>query len=122
MVFEILQYDFMQKAVVAGILISVMCGILGIFLVLKKLSLIGDGISHIAFGGIATGLFFNVNPFLSAVAASVLSSVVIVKLRENAKVYSDTSIGIVFSTVLAIGVVLISLANGFKAHFPSFLF
>ncbi|NUN11361.1 metal ABC transporter permease [Candidatus Micrarchaeota archaeon] len=122
MVLELLQYDFMQKALLAGVFITLICGILGVFLVLKRLSLIGDGISHIAFGGIAAGIFFNLNPFFSAIAASIASAFAIEKLREKTRVYSDASIGIVFSTVLSIGVVLISLANGFNSDLHSFLF
>ncbi len=122
MVLEILQYEFMRNAVLAGLIITFICATLGVFLVLKRLSLIGDGLSHIAFGGIALGLFVNFMPFLVALVFSVVSSFGIVKLREHARVYGDTAIGIVFSTALAFGVVLISLAHGFTTDLHTFLF
>jgi glycosyltransferase involved in cell wall biosynthesis len=127
---ELLQYSFMQKALLAGSVISITCALLGVFLILRRMALIGDGFSHIAFGGVACGLFASKifdfieekYAFFIALIFSVISALGIVKLREYAKVYGDVSIGIVFSFALALGVILISLAHGFSVDLHSFLF
>lgn len=119
---EILQYGFMQKALLAGSVIAVTCALLGVFLILKRMALIGDGFSHIAFGGVALGLFVGVVPFGIALLFSIVAALGIVKLREWARVYGDVSIGIVFSFALALGVILISLAHGFSVDLHYFLF
>ncbi len=65
MTLEILTYGFMQKAFFTGVIVSIPCSLLGVFLVLRRYALIGDGLAHISFGGIATGLLFNITPFIS---------------------------------------------------------
>lgn len=120
--FEILNYSFMQNALIAGSIIAITTAILGVFLILRKMALIGDGLSHVAFGGVALGLFLNYFPFFITLIFSILSAFTIVKLREWAKIYGDVSIGIVFSFALALGVILISLANGFSVDLHYFLF
>ncbi len=120
--FEILQYGFMQKALFAGAIIALVSALLGVFLILKRMALIGDGLSHIAFGGVALGLFINFMPFEITLLFAVVSAFGIVKLREWAGVHGDLSIGIIFSFALALGVILISLANGFSVDLHYFLF
>ena len=75
MVFEILTLGFMQRALISGVVIAIICSIIGLFLVLKRHSLFGDAMSHVAFGGIAIGLFTNVYPLWTAFIVSVLGSV-----------------------------------------------
>ncbi len=120
--FEILQYSFMQKALIAGSIVAITCALLGVFLILRRMALIGDGFSHIAFGGVALGLFLNYIPFGIALIFSIVAALLIVKLREWTKIYGDVSIGIVFSFSLALGVILISLAHGFSVDLHYFLF
>ncbi len=122
MMFEILGYGFMQKALIAGSVIAITTALVGVFLILRRMALIGDGLSHIAFGGVALGLFLNYLPFGVALVFSVLSALAIEKLRDYAKIYGDVSIGIVFSFALALGVILISLAHGFSVDLHYFLF
>ncbi len=122
MMLEILSYGFMQKALLAGSVIAITTALVGVFLILRRMALIGDGLSHIAFGGVALGLFLNYMPFGVALLFSVASALAIVKLRDWTKVYGDVSIGIVFSFALALGVVLISLAHGFSVDLHYFLF
>lgn len=122
MMLEILTYGFMQKALLAGSVIAVTTALVGVFLILRRMALIGDGLSHIAFGGVALGLFLNYMPFGVALLFSVASALAIVKLRDLTRVYGDVSIGIVFSFALALGVILISLANGFTVDLHYFLF
>ena len=118
---ELLQYAFMQRAFLGGILIAVLCAVIGVFLVLRRMALIGDGLAHVSFGGIAAGLFFNVYPLLSALVFSVTAALGIQKLKQM-KVYSDSAIAIFFSFGLALGVVLVSLSKGYNADLMSYLF
>ncbi len=118
---EAFQYGFMQRALVAGIMIAIISSVIGTFIVLKRLSMIGDGLSHIALGGVALGLFLNVYPVIAALIFSVLSAVGINRLR-GAKIYGDVAIAIFFSAGLAVAVVLLSLARGFNVDLFSYLF
>jgi len=118
---EILQYGFMQRAIIAGLLIAIICTSLGVFLVLRRMSLLGDGLAHISFGGIAAGMFFNIYPMISALAFSILAAIGIQKLKRM-KVYGDAAIAIFFSFGLALGVVLVSLSHGFNSDLFSYLF
>jgi len=118
---EILQYSFMQRALAGGILIAILCSAIGVFLVLRRMALLGDGLAHISFGGIAAGMFFKVYPLLAALIFSVLAALGIQKLKQM-KVYSDSAIAIFFSFGLALGVVLVSLSHGFNTDLMSYLF
>src|ERR687886_1178750 len=122
LVFEILQFGFMQRALISGIAVAVGCSVIGLFLVLRKQSLYGDALSHVAFGGIAIGLFTNIYPIWTAFAVSILASLGITKLRESTKIPSDSAVAVLLSAGLAVGVVLISLAGGFTLDLYSFLF
>jgi zinc transport system permease protein len=119
---DILAYDFMQRAFAAGLIIGIICASLGVFLVLKRLSLIGDGLAHAAFGGVALGLFLRVNPILSALVAAVLSALWTYRLQSKTRLYGETAIGIMIAAGLGLGVVLISFARGFTTDLFSILF
>ncbi|MBM3230152.1 metal ABC transporter permease [Candidatus Pacearchaeota archaeon] len=119
---EILSYEFMQKAFISGIVIAIACSLLGVFLVLRKFSLIGDGIAHISFGGVATGLLFNITPFIGALLFGLIGSFGIIKLKEKSAVYSDTAIGIVSHVSLGIGIFILSIASGLNVDILSYLF
>jgi zinc transport system permease protein len=122
MALEILTYGFMQRALISGIVIAVICSIIGLFLVLKRHSLFGDAMSHVAFGGIAIGLYTNVYPLWTAFIVSVLAGLGMTKLREVAKIPPDSAVAVLLSSGLAIGIVLISLSGGFNLDLFSFLF
>lgn len=117
----ILRYTFLQNAIIGGILVGITCAMIGSFIVLRKMSFLGDGLAHISFGGVAAGILFNINPLISALIFSVLSGVGIQKLKEM-KIYSDAAIGIFFSFGLALGVILISLSTGYTIDLYSYLF
>jgi len=121
-IIEILQYAFIQKAFIAGSFVAITCSSLGLFLVLRKMSLIGDGLSHVSFGAIALGLFLGLYPFYVAVPVVILASILILKISEKAKVYGDAAIGIVSAVGIAGGVILASLSNGFNVDLFSYLF
>ncbi|MFA5077562.1 MAG: metal ABC transporter permease [Candidatus Micrarchaeia archaeon] len=118
---EMLQYGFMQRALIAGVLIAAICSAIGFFLVLRRMSMLGDGLAHISFGGIAAGMFFGVYPLLSALAFAVASALGIQKLKQM-KVYGDAAVAIFFSFGLALGVVLVSMSRGFGTDLMSYLF
>lgn len=120
--FEFISYGFVQRAFISGIFVGVLCSILGLFLVLRKLSLIGDGLSHVSFGAIAMGLFFGIYPIYFAIPVVIIASIFIVKLTKKAKIYGDTAIGIVSSVGLAGGVLLASASHGFNVSLLSYLF
>lgn len=122
MVFEILQFGFMQRALISGAVISLVCSVVGLFLVLRRHSLFGDAMSHVAFGGIAIGLFTKMYPLWTAFIVSVLAAIGITKLREFTKIPADSAVALLLSSGLAVGVVLISLSNGFTLDLYSFLF
>lgn len=122
MLFDILQYGFMQRALLSAVAISIICSIVGLFLVLKRHSLFGDALAHVAFGGIALGLFTGVYPILTAYVVAILSAVGVNKLRESTKIPPDSSIAVLLTSGLAIGVILISISGGFTLDLFSFLF
>jgi len=121
-ILNFLQYSFIQKAFFAGSFVAIVCSTLGIFLVLRKMSLIGDGLSHVSFGAIALGLFFGVFPFYVSVPVVMIASVLILKISEKAKVYGDAAIGIVSAIGIAGGVIIASMSGGFNVDLFSYLF
>jgi zinc transport system permease protein len=116
------QYGFVQKAFVAGAFVSVTCALLGTFLVLRKMSLIGDGLSHVSFGAVALGLFLGATPLYVAVPVVMASSIFILALSKRANIYGDAAIGIVSAVGIASGVLLASLSRGFNVDLFSYLF
>jgi zinc transport system permease protein len=120
--FEILEFGFMQRALITGLAVAVTCSVIGLFLVLRRQSLFGDAISHVAFGGIAIGLFINLYPIWTAFIVSIFGAIGITKLRESTKIPPDSAIAVLLTSGLAVGVVLIGLAGGFTLDLYSFLF
>jgi zinc transport system permease protein len=122
MTLEILGYVFIQKGLVAGIAIAIICSLMGMFLVLKRYSLFGDALSHMAFGGISLGLFTGIYPLWTAFVVSVLGALGITRLRKSTKISGDAAIAVLLVSGLGIGVLLISATGGFKVDLFSFLF
>ncbi|HEY6165759.1 MAG TPA: metal ABC transporter permease [Nitrososphaeraceae archaeon] len=121
-VFEILQYGFIQRALVSGVAVAITCSVVGLFLVLRRQSLFADALSHMAFGGIAIGLFANLYPIWTAFIVSIFAALGITKLRESTKIPPDSAVAVLLSAGLAVGVILIGLAGGFTLDLYSFLF
>lgn len=119
---EAIQYSFIQKALLVGTLIAVCCAFLGVFLVLRKYSMIGDGLAHVSFATVAIALFLGQSPLLISIPLVVLSSFLILKLNEKADVHGDAAIGLVSSFSVALGVLISSLATGFNIDLFSYLF
>jgi zinc transport system permease protein len=119
---EFLNFGFAQRAVIAGSFIAVLCSILGVFLVLRRLSLIGDGLAHVTFGGVALGLLFKVYPLYVSIPVVLLGGYGILKLMERVRLYGDAAIGIVSAAGIALGVLIASIAGGFNVDLFSYLF
>ncbi len=121
-IIEFLSYGFIQRAVIAGSLISVLCAVLGVVLVLRRLSMIGDGLSHVTFGGVALAMALNFYPLAVSLPIVVVSSFGILKLMEKARVFGDAAIAVISSIGIAIGILLASVAGGFNVDLFSYLF
>src|SRR5919205_1466526 len=122
MFFEVLELEFMQRAIIAGVAVAITSSVIGLFLVLRRNSLFGDALSHVAFGGIAIGLAANIYPLWTGLTLSILGALGITKLRQSAKIPADASVAILLSSSLALGLLLISLSSGFTLDLFSFLF
>lgn len=122
LIIEAVQYDFMLKALLVGSLIAICCSFLGIFLVLKKYSMIGDGLAHVSFATIAIALLLAASPLLVSIPLVILSSFVILKLNEKADLHGDAAIGLVSSFSVAAGVLIASISRGFNVDLFSYLF
>lgn len=119
---NLFQYGFMIRALEVGVLIGAIAPLIGTFLVLRRYSLIADTLSHVSLAGVAIGLLINVNPLLTALGATVISSIAIEKLRLSKRVYGESALSIFLSGSLALAIVLISLAHGFGTNLFSYLF
>ena len=122
MILEALSYTFMQKALIAGIAVALICSFMGTFLVLRRYSLFGDGIAHVAFGGISVGLFLGVFPLWTAFIVSIFGGLGLQKLRQSTKISGDSAVAVVLVSGLAVGVILVSSSGGFSVDLFSFLF
>jgi len=119
---EILQFPFMQRALIAGIILAVLLAFLGVFAVLKRMSFLGDGIAHASLAGIAIGLLASLNPLVIAIFYSVIIALLIYVLEKKTKLSVDAIIGILFTASLALGVVLMSFKSGYQPDLISFMF
>ncbi|MBC7320455.1 metal ABC transporter permease [bacterium] len=119
---EILRYTFMQYALMNGILIGILCPLIGVFLVLKNLSLIADGVAHFSFGGIALGIILGISPNITILVFSILGGLLVNYIIRRSKLYGDTAIAILLSTGLALGITIISIAKGTNFNINSYLF
>ena len=119
---EFISYGFVQRALISGVLVSLITAMLGVFLVLKRLSLIGDSLSHVALSGVAVGLLLNVTPVFCAIPIVMLSSLGVYKISKNKKIYTDSALGIISSAGIALGLIIAALAGGFNTDLMGFLF
>ena len=116
------QYGFFQRALLAGLGVGLACALLGVFLVLRKDAMIGHGLAHISFAGVAVGLFFGWLPLFSALGLTVVTAGLLVKIRQRAGVYGDTAIALVSSFGFALGILLVSISKGLNVNLFAYLF
>jgi ABC-type Mn2+/Zn2+ transport system permease subunit len=119
---EILQYTFMQRAVVASILIGIVCALIGVYVVLRGLAFIGAGIAHASFGGVALGFLLGINPLLTAVFFCLGTAWGISYLTRAGKVREDTAVGIFFASTMALGILIIGILDVYNVDLFGYLF
>ncbi len=119
---EILQYPFMQRAIIAGVALALLLAWLGVFVIMRRMSFFSDGIAHASLSGVAVGVLAGVHPLTTALVFSVIFSLVIYYLEKKTTLSSDAIIGILFTSGMALGVTLISFKQGYQPDLVSFLF
>lgn len=120
--FDLLQYSFIQNAIIAAILASVACGIIGVYVVVKKIVSITGGIAHASFGGVGLGYFLGINPMLGVLPFSLASAMVMGTVGKKSKIPEDSAIGILWSLGMAIGVIFVYLTPGYAPDLMTYLF
>jgi zinc transport system permease protein len=119
---EIMNYEFMQCALIAGIIAAVLCGIIGVYVILNRIVFISGGIAHTAFGGIGLGYFFGVDPLLFSVIFSLGAALGIGLVSTRSKISEDTAIGVFWATGMSLGIVFVSLSRGYAPDLFDYLF
>lgn len=119
---NILEYSFFQNALIGSVLASIVCGLVGTYIVTRRLTFISGGITHASFGGIGIGVFLGVNPIVSAMVFSVLSAFGIQWLSRRGNVREDSAIAVFWAFGMSIGILFCFLTPGFVPDLPSFLF
>lgn len=120
--FNMFEYAFFQRAFIGGLFAAALCSLLGVFIVLRRAALIGEGVAHLSFGGIALGLFMSVYPLDTALLISLAGIFAISYMQRKKIVYSEMAIGIMIAFGLGLGSVLASLSGGFSVDLFSYLF
>jgi len=126
---EMLQFSFMQRALLAGLFVAILAPLVGSFLVYRRMAFIGDTLAHVAFAGVAIGVYVRevlglsgVTPFLSALVVSALAALLIQFLSDRTGAYNDVSMAIVLSGGFALGTVVISLTGGIAVSINQYIF
>jgi zinc transport system permease protein len=120
--FALLGYAFVQRAFLVGVLVALISSLLSVFVVLKSISLIGDGLAHTAFGGLAFAYYAGITPLLTAGVLVVLASMGITKVSRSTKIQSDAAVAVFLTLGLAAGVLFLGLGKGYGVDLPSLLF
>lgn len=119
---EMFSYHFMVRAVVVGVLVSLCAALLGVSLVLKRYSMIGDGLSHVGFGALAIATALNLAPLAVAIPVVVLAAFLLLRLSQSGKLKGDAAIALLSSSALAIGVMTVSLTSGMNTDVNNYMF
>lgn len=119
---ELLSFGFMRNALLAGVLVSVACGVIGTLVVLKRMVFISGGVAHTAYGGVGLAFYLGVNPLLGAVAFSLIASLIMGYVQRKTRQRPDTLIGVMWAIGMAIGIIFVDLTPGYKADLMSYLF
>ena len=117
-----LSYEFMRNALLAGLAAAVLCGIIGIYVILNRIVFISDGIAHAAFGGIGLGYFLGYDPLAFGIGSAVLTAIGIGLTSSRARVSEDTAIGVFMATGMALGIMLLTLSRGYARDLYGYLF
>ena len=120
--FEMLTYSFMQRAVVGGLLVSLCAALLGVCLVLKRYSMIGDGLSHVGFGALAVATATNMAPLPVSIPIVIIAAFFLLRISENSSIRGDAAIAVLSSGSLSLGVLIVSVTKGMNTDLNNFLF
>jgi zinc transport system permease protein len=120
--FDFITQTFMQRALLAGVLVGFISSYFGVFIVQRRMSFMGSGLAHAAFGGVALALFLNTQPLWIAIPFTIIASFGITLLREKTNLGTDTSIGIIFAISVALGIIFLSLKRSYTADAFAYLF
>lgn len=119
---EMLSYAFMQRALVVGLLMALCAALLGVSLVLKRYSMIGDGLSHVGFGALAVAVAFNWAPLPFAVPVVMVAAFLLLRVSENSRIKGDAAVALISTTALAVGVLVVSLRQGINTDIYNYMF
>lgn len=119
---ELFAYDFLRRAIVVGALVSICASLLGITLVLKRYSMIGDGLSHVGFGALSIALALGLTPLKFAIPVVVAAAFLLLRISENSKIKGDSAIALISTGSLAVGIISTSLTKGFSIDIYNFMF
>lgn len=119
---EMLSYTFLTRALIVGLLVSLCSALLGVSLVLKRYSMIGDGLSHVGFGALAVATAMNVAPLVVSIPVVVFAAFLLLRISENSKIKGDAAIAMISTGSLAIGVIIVSLTTGMNTDVSNYLF
>lgn len=122
MILNMLQYSFIQRAMIVGVLVSLCAALLGVCLVLKHYSMIGDGLSHVSFGALSVAMAFGWSPLWVSIPIVVTASFFLLRIRENSRMKADAAIAVVSSSALAIGITVTALTTGINTDVSSYMF
>ena len=115
-------YAFMRNALVGGVLISLCAGLLGVCLVLKRFSMIGDGLSHVGFGALAIGAAAGIAPLRVAIPVVIIAAVCLLRINESSRINGDAAIALISTASLAVGIVTASLTGGMNIDLSNYMF
>lgn len=115
-------YSFIVRAIFIGGLVALCAALLGVILVLKRYSMIGDGLSHVSFGAMAIGLAFNQAPLYVAIPVVIIAAYLLLQVSENSKIKGDAAIGLISSSSIAIGIIINTLSDGTNIDLNSYMF
>lgn len=121
-VIEMLSYPFMTRAFLVGSLVALCSALLGVSLVLKRYSMIGDGLSHVGFGAMAIAAAMNVAPLTVTIPVVIVAAILLLRISGNAKIKGDAAIALISTTSLAVGVMVISLTTGMNTDVYNYMF
>lgn len=119
---EIFSYSFLTRAICVGILVSLCSALLGVSLVLKRFSMIGDGLSHVGFGSLSIAIAVGAAPLQVSVPVVIISAFMLLRLNKNSRLKGDSAIAVISSSALAIGVIVTSLSSGLSADLCNYMF
>ena len=119
---QMFSYAFMRRAIIVGVLVALCAALLGVTLVLKRYSMIGDGLSHVGFGALCVALAMNVAPLAISVPVVIISAFLLLRISDNSKIKGDAAIAQISSTALAVGILVTSMTTGLNSDVNGYMF